>query len=157
MALIYVLMYLFFKANDTLSWSLRSLLLSLIALIAYLLYRRGHRAEKMAPKLLDKEKEISKKLQEIYHDEKEIISQRDKLRDQIDRIIREGIELKEYERHIGEDKKDVAQKIEDKQLKDFLLIVDNLFAKLPEPEIDRFAKSEDYRLYKSFMEEHGMK
>ena len=56
---------------------------------------------------------------------------------------------------VGKNKAKKSNEITDKDLKKVLKIIDSLFEKLPDKEINKFAKSEDANLYKAVLKKYG--
>jgi len=129
-------------------------------------------SKKISPKLKKKENLILKKLERIDEEENVLKAKKNLLRKQIDDIIEQGMELKRIEQGIEIKKQAIISerketKIEknggnkgektEKDIQQFLKIIDNWLGKLPEKTIDEFSKSKDFELYKSILKRYGLK
>lgn len=115
----------------------------------------------------DKEKDIVKKVNKLLKKEKELKQKEKILASKIEGVYKSALELKGKEIEIKGREKEIIKKEKelpksriikeksssmDEDIKKVLKITDNLLEKLPDEEIDKFAKSNDFKLYRKVME-----
>lgn len=115
---------------------------------------------KQVDKLLKKEKELKEKekilannIEGIYKKALELKGKEMELKGKEKEIIKKEKELPKREKELTKSKiiKEKGSSI-DEDTRKVLKITDNLLEKLPDDEIDKFAKSKDFELYKKVME-----
>ncbi len=95
---------------------------------------------------------------------KEMEAMLNKKEKEIDTIIRHHQleredELNKRERELITKEKEITERIEEKtdeEVKKLLIVMDELLGKLPKDVIDKFVKSEEYKLYKKVLDRYGV-